>query len=178
MSELTTIARPYARAAFAVARETSRLQEWSDMLGLMVAVSQDADLRAFAENPRMTSEQVAELFTSVCEGRLDEQGENFVRLLAENHRLEMLPQIRDLYEALRADEGGKIEAQVISAREPDENQLSAIADALKKRLGMEVKLTVSLDPALLGGAIIKAGDLVIDGSLRGKLDRLSGVLTR
>jgi len=178
MSELTTIARPYARAAFSVARQSNRLQEWSDMLEYMSAVSQDADLQAFAVNPKMTTDQVAELVVGVCEGRVDEQGTNFIRLLAENRRLGLLPQISELYEQFRADESGQIEAQVISAREPDEHQLTAIGDALKKRLGKDVKLNVSIDPSLLGGAIIKAGDLVIDGSLRGKLERLSGVLTR
>ncbi|MEA3412684.1 MAG: F0F1 ATP synthase subunit delta [Pseudomonadota bacterium] len=178
MSELITVARPYARAAFSIAMDSRRLQEWSDMLEFMSVVSQDPDLQAVADNPKMTTDQVGELCVGICEDRVDEQGANFVRLLAENRRLGLLPEVRELYEQYRADEAGQIEAQVISAREPDENQLTAIGEALRKRLGMDVKLTVSIDPGLLGGAVIKAGDLVIDGSLRGKLERLSGALTR
>ena len=178
MAELTTAARPYARAAFEVARDHGRLDRWSEMLTFMAAVVRDPTMRALLDSPRLDSEQATALFMSVCEGYVDEQGENFVNLLAENRRLVLLPEIAAVYEHYRADAEGKIEAEVIAAHDIGPGQLAAIGTALKARLGRDVSLTTRIDPTLLGGAVIRAGDLVIDGSIRGKLNRLSVVLGR
>jgi len=176
MSELTTFARPYAGAAFELAREQKRFDRWSEMLTYMAAVAHDGGMRALLDSPRLSHEQRAEIFISVCEDRLDDEGRNFIKLLAENARLALLPEIAALYEFMRREAEGKIEAEVVSAQEISKTQTEAITRALKARLGREVHLTARTDESLLGGAIIRAGDLVIDGSIRGRLNKLSTAL--
>lgn len=176
MAELTTAARPYARAAFETAQAHGRLAEWSQMLAFMAALARDPTLHALLDSPRLSTTQAGDLFISVCRDNVDEQGQNFIRLLAENRRLVLLPEVAVLFEQYRADAEGKIEAEIISAQEVEEAQLAAITRALKARLGREVTLKWRSDPSLLGGAVIRAGDLVIDGSIRGRLNKLSRVL--
>jgi F-type H+-transporting ATPase subunit delta len=178
MAELTTIARPYASAAFELAKEQKQFDRWSEMLAFMAPVAHDGTMRAVLDSPRLTEEQAAELFISVCEERIDDQGRNFVMLLAKNGRLGLLPEITALFEFMRREAEGKIDAEVVSAQEISKAQIEAIAKALKARLGREVNLTTRTDENLLGGAVIHAGDLVIDGSIRGGLNRLSTALTR
>ncbi len=177
MSELVTLARPYASAVFELAKEQKDFDRWSKMLVFMAAVAHDGEMRRVLDSPRLSEEQAAEMFIAVCEERIDDDGRNFVRLLAENRRLQILPEITALYEFLRHEAEGKIDAEVVSAQEISDEQKKAIAKALKERLGREVNLTTRTDEALLGGAVIRAGDLVIDGSIRGRLNRLSLALT-
>jgi len=148
------------------------------MLGLMARVARDPRIRVLVDNPRLSSARAAELFVSVCGEGLDEQGINLVRLLGENRRLGILPDIAELYEQLRTEAEGKVKAEIISARELSEAQKKTLSEALRARLGRDVELDVKVDPSLLGGAIIRAGDLVIDGTIKNKLARLSTTLTR
>lgn len=178
MTERTTLARPYAEAVFRLASEHKALKPWSEMLRLAVAVMQDPQVAALAENPRVPRARFVEFFLDVCGKRLDKGGANFIRLLSENHRLPLLPEIAALYEALRAGAENRIEAEVISAYEVSETQLKAIAGALKRRLGRDIDLTTRIDTALVGGIVIRAGDLVIDGSVQGKLHALATHLNR
>lgn len=177
MSELTTAARPYARAAFDIANKHSEQQQWTDMLAFMAAVAYDPTMTALLDSPGLSQEQSAEMFISVCEDQLDQRAKNFVKLLAENDRIKLLPEIAALYEHYRAEAEGTIEAEVISASETSDVQLAKIAAALKTRLGKEVRITSKIDPSLIGGAIIRAGDMVIDGSVSGRLTKLSTTLT-
>ena len=177
MSELTTAARPYARAAFDIAKANGEQQKWTDMLGFMAAVAHDPTMTALLDSPRLSQNQAAEMFISVCEEKIDQRGKNFIKLLAENDRLKLLPEITALYEHYRAEAEGTIEAEVISASEVSESQLAKITASLKNRLGKEVRLTSKIDSSLIGGAIIRAGDLVIDGSVSGRLEKLSTALT-
>lgn len=177
MSELTTAARPYARAAFDVAKANGEQEKWTEMLTFMAAVVYDPTMRAVLDSPRLSQQQAADLFISVCEEQINERGKNFIKLLTENDRITLLPEIAALYQHYRADAEGTIDAEVISASKINKSQLSKIAAALKKRLGKEVRLTSRIDAALIGGAVIRAGDLVIDGSVRGRLDKLSTALT-
>jgi F-type H+-transporting ATPase subunit delta len=177
MSELITLARPYASAAFELAREQKNYDHWSEMLGFMAAVAHDRTMRVALDSPRLSESEAAEMFIAVCEERIDDDGRNFIRLLAENRRLILLPEITALYEFRRREAEGKIDAEVVSAKELDKTQIEAITQALKARLGREVHLTTRTDEDLLGGAVIRAGDLVIDGSIRGELNRLSTTLT-
>lgn len=178
MSELITVARPYARAAFELARSQDRFKHWSEMLSYMAAVARDPTLHALLDSPRLTTDQAAELFTSVCGEHIDEQGANLVRLLAQNRRLTALPQIAALFEQYRASAEGKIEVEVISAQELDTKHRDDIMAALRQRLGRDIDLSTRTDASLLGGAVIRAGDLVIDGSIRGRLNRLAVTLSR
>ena len=176
MSELITVARPYAQATFDLARETGALQGWSDSLAFAAAVAGDEAMAEAIENPNMTIEQRAELFIAVCADRLDDSGRNFIRLLAENDRLGALPQIAELFETLRAEEEGSIEASVVSAKPLNDAQQAEIIASLKKRFDRDVTLHCEVDESLLGGAIIRAGDTVIDGSMRGRLEQFTTAL--
>jgi len=172
MAEALTIARPYAQAAFRFASEQHMLKEWSDMLSLLAVVAEDSDMRGMIDSPHLTEKQLADLFIQVGGEQLNEKCANFVRVLAENRRLGLLPEIAMLYEVQRRAADGSIQAELVSTFPASEAQQAEIIVSLRKRLGRDVTLTCSTDASLLGGAIIRAGDLVIDGSVRGKLERL------
>ena len=178
MAEKSTIARPYARAIFDLASSQGRLAEWSDMLGFCACVAGDAEIQALIGNPRVGRERLADLILGICEGRLDQPARNMVQVLIENHRLGLLPEIHAQFEVYKAEAEKVIQAQVITAYELDKSQQQQIAAALKKRLGREVEIQCRVDASLLGGAIIRAGDLVIDGSVTGQLGRLTNVLAQ
>ncbi len=174
MAELTTIARPYARAAFETARAVDGgLAQWSEMLQLTAAIVSDPAMREVLASPSLDSDHKAGLMLEVCGDRLTSEGSNFVRLLAENNRLAVLPDVADVFEQLRAEAEATVEAELVSALQVSDEQREQIAAALSKRLGREVALKCTVDKSLLGGAIIRAGDLVIDGSARGKLAKLA-----
>jgi len=176
MAEFTTIARPYAQAAFKLAQQKQALPAWSEMLGLAAVVAADAGMRKLLDNPRITPAQLAELFIDVCGDRLNEDGRNLIRLLAERRRLVVLPEIFGLYEQFKNEAEGAIQAQLITAFPATDAQKQTIAAALKQRFGRDVQLEYVTDPTLMGGAVVRAGDLVIDGSVRGKLTRLGTAL--
>lgn len=176
MAEFTTIARPYAQAAFKLAQQNQALPAWSEMLGLAAVVAADAGMRKLLDNPRITPAQLAELFVDVCGERLNEAGRNLIRLLAERRRLAVLPEIFGLYEQFKNEAEGAIQAQLITAFPATDAQKQTIAAALKQRFGRDVQLEYITDPTLMGGAVVRAGDLVIDGSVRGKLARLGTAL--
>lgn len=178
MAEQTTIARPYAQAVFSLAQDQGELKAWSEMLALAAAVATDPQMAALIDSPRSSREQVVEVFLGVCGDRLTAEGQNMVRLLAENDRLEFLPEIAALYELERATAEGTINAEVTSAKPLTDAQKDAIAAALKRRFGRDVTLTCATDELIVGGAIIRAGDVVIDGSVTGKLEKLSHSLLR
>lgn len=173
-AELTTIARPYAEAVFARAQETDKLDLWSETLELLAAVAQDPRIVGLLSNPKFGRDRLEGLLIEIGGGHLSEEGENLARLLVRNKRVTLLPEIAALYERLKNESEGTIEVLVTSAyalRDPQKKQL---AETLKKRLGKEVDITVEKDPDLIGGLRIRAGDMVIDGSLKGKLRQLAG----
>jgi F-type H+-transporting ATPase subunit delta len=178
MAEKLTLARPYAQAAFDLARQHNDLKAWSDMLQLATAVVTDPAAEAVIGNPRVEDSKLADLVINICGDAMTQHGQNFIRLLVENDRLTLLPEILVLFERYRAEAESTIHAEVISAFDVSAEQEKKIAAALKKKLGREVSLTSRKDASLLGGAIIRAGDLVIDGSVTGQLDKLAGALSR
>jgi F-type H+-transporting ATPase subunit delta len=178
MSEFTTLARPYARAAFELAREKGRFDEWSDQLALLAAVVGDPEVGALLDSPRMTREQRVELLVHIGEGRLDDAGTNLLRLLAENDRLAVLPEIAAMYEQQRAASEGCVEAEIISAFALDQQEERELAEALKRRFGSDIRLECKTDDSLLGGVLVRVGDTVIDGSIRGRLQRMAATLSR
>lgn len=176
MAELITVARPYAQAVFQRAQETGRLAEWSAELQFAAAVAAEPRMADLIESNRLTKAQLSERFIGVGAEQLSDEGRNLVRLLAENRRLSLLPEIAAVYEILRAEAESTVEAHMVSAQPLDDAQRDRIAQALKARLGRNVTLSATVDESLIGGAIIRAGDLVIDGSVRGKLGRLATAL--
>ena len=173
MAELITVARPYAKAAFQFADENGALAEWSDMLAFAAAVSTDEAVSSFLNNPKITSVQKAEAFGDLCKDKLNAQGKNFVAMLAQNKRLAALPEIAVLFEALKSQKEQSVDVEITSAFALSDEQGKKLAAALKQKLGREVNVTTAEDKALLGGVIIRAGDMVIDGSVRGKLAKLA-----
>jgi F-type H+-transporting ATPase subunit delta len=176
MAEAITVARPYAQAAFKFAQEQHALKDWSEMLLLLAAMAEDPAMQELIDSPHLTETQLADLFIEIGGERLNDKCRNFLRVLAANRRLPLLPEITALFELQRQEAESTIQAELVSAYPASEEQQAKVIDSLRKRLGREVRLTCSTDSALLGGAIIRAGDLVIDGSVRGKLERLGTAL--
>jgi F-type H+-transporting ATPase subunit delta len=172
MSELTTVARPYAKAAFDYAVEKNAVENWNAMLFFAAEVAKNSEIKAFLTGSA-TPESAAELFSAVCGEQLDDNGKNFIKVLAENDRLLALPQVLELYTALRAEHEKEIEVDVTSATELSEAQQQSLIASLEKRFERKVKLHCSVDGDVVGGLVVKAGDTVIDGTIRSKLDRLA-----
>ena len=173
MSELITLARPYARAAFGIAQNDNDLENWSNMLTLAAAVAGNSSMGSVLNDPSVSAEQISQSFIDVCGDQLDPKGQNFVRLLAENKRMLLLPEVSALFEALKAEHERSVDVEITTAFEISEATADQLAQALKNRLQREIKLATSVDKALIGGAIIRAGDTVIDSSVRGKLSKLA-----
>jgi F-type H+-transporting ATPase subunit delta len=171
--ETTTIARPYAEAIFGRASESGKLEQWSDVLGLLAAIVQDERVAAAISNPKLESSQRIALVLDICGKHLDVEGQNLVRLLVRNGRLSVLPEIAKLYEGLKNESQGTLDVQVISAYEMTKDQEDKLAAALKKRLDRDIRVTSEIDSKLIGGVLIRAGDLVIDGSVQGRLQKLA-----
>lgn len=178
MAEKTTVARPYAQAVFDIAKGGKALPRWSEMLQLAATVAADVRVAALLGNPRVSREGLVKLFLTICGDRLTPEAQNLIRLLVENDRMDVLAEIAALYETYRAEAERTVEARVISAFPVDAAQQQQIAAMLKKRLGREVTLSCETDMSLLGGAVIRAGDLVIDGSVTGQLAKLKVALAR
>jgi F-type H+-transporting ATPase subunit delta len=177
VADRATIARPYARAAFAHAHEAKDFASWSKLLGSTAATVADERVARLLNHPLVTGEQLVALLVDVSKKAAGEAGRNFLRTLAENRRLGLLPEIAAQFEVLRAEVEGVIDVEVIAAREIAAPQQKKLTEALRRRLGREIRMQVRLDDSLIGGAIVRAGDLVIDGSLKGRLARLDSALT-
>ena len=176
MEDLSTIARPYAQAVLAQAEKEKKLGEWSDMLDFLSAAVRDPRLSGIIANPSIESARLSELLLQVADGRFSETGVNLVKVLVENRRVQALPQIAEQYEKARAELEGKRNVEVTSAYKLTAAQQKALAAAIAKRLGHEVELTAFVDKDLVGGVIIRAGDTVIDASMRGRLAQLGASL--
>ena len=173
MSQPLTLARPYARAAFALSREGGRSADWSKALAFAARVAADPQAQAVLGHPLLSSTDAVGLL--VIDGA-DEAFTRFLGLLAENRRLPLLPEIAGLFEELRAEADRVVKAKVTAATELPSAELESIKAALKKRFGREVEIETAVDASLIGGAVIDTGDVVIDGSLKGKLSRLQSAL--
>lgn len=176
MAELVTIARPYAEAVFRIAKDANAFAEWSRMLQMAVAVAQDPQMSALIASPNVSADDVARVFLGVCGDELNEQGKNFVKTLIENDRLTVLPQIAELYEALKRSHQNEVEAVITSALPLTDAQVQDLVSGLEKRFGHKVKATTQIDAALIGGARIAVGDVVIDGSVTGQLAKMATAL--
>ncbi len=173
MAENTTIARPYAEAVFKLAQEQGDLKGWSAKLQLLAAVVADAEMAAIIASPKVAKDQLNKLIIDICGDKLDAGGKNLVNLLVANGRISVAAEIAALYEVSRAEAEGSVEAEAISAMPLTEEQQKAITAALTRRLGRNVELVCKVDKSLLGGAIVRSGDLVIDGSAVSRLSQLA-----
>src|SRR5262245_55691032 len=175
MAERITTARPYAKALFALARKSNSLGATSTGLQRAATVVVDPQVHGLLGNPHVTAAQLADLVNGIA--GLDDNGKNFITLLAQNRRLGFLPEIAAVFEQMKAEVENAVDVEVVAASKLTPDQESRYAAALQKKLGRQVRLHTRVDGSLLGGAVLKAGDLVIDGSLKGRLDRLATELT-
>jgi F-type H+-transporting ATPase subunit delta len=176
VAEPSTIARPYAEAAFRLADAQGKLADWSAVLANLSAVAADERVRAAIGDPNLPAAKVAGLILSILAGKLSGEAENFVRVLAENGRLEVLAEIRSQYEALKNEREGVVEAEISTAFDMDPAQLADLVARLEKKTGRKVRARVSVDKSLIGGVKIALGDKVIDGSARAQLAALETAL--
>jgi F-type H+-transporting ATPase subunit delta len=175
MSEAITAARPYAQAAFDEAQKQGDLKGWSEVLQAGAAAVANAEVKVVIGSPRATDAQLEALMLGVTQAKVGSQG-NFIKLLVENQRLVLLPEIAERYEALRAEAEKSVDVVVASAFELSDAQKQKITDALKRRMGREIKLACEVDKGLLGGVVIRAGDKVIDGTARTRLGEMASAL--
>jgi len=185
MADNNTIARPYAQAIFDIANDSGDLGQWSESLDIAGQLLADSTLVEYIGNPEFNNEQRLEFLTGLFKqagakmlAGGDDKGTNFLKLLLENRRSAVLPEIAEHYEALKAKTENTVDAVVTSATQLSNSQVGDIAQALKKRLGCDVNIETEIDENLIGGAVIRAGDVVIDGSLRARLEGLATSLIK
>lgn len=176
MSDLTNVARPYAQAVFELARDNNDFAGWGDRLDLLAAIASDHTMVELLKNPAFTADQQIKLLLEVCGDKLDPNGINLVKLLVNNDRVNALPEIATVYAEKRAEAESVIEADMITATPIDDAQRQAFASALQSKLGRSVKLNFEVDEDLIGGAVIRAGDWVVDGSVKAQLEQLVGAV--
>ncbi len=176
MSELSTLARPYAEAVFRLAQGENDLAGWSQRLQSLALIVSNAQLATLIVDPAVAAERVADLIVEVAGDGLGEHGGNFVKLLAENDRLLLLPEIGVQFETLKANAEGTLEATITSAQELTQAQIDELVSGLRTKFKRAVNVQVAVDPELIGGAVIAIGDQVIDGSVKGRLQRMTFAL--
>jgi F-type H+-transporting ATPase subunit delta len=177
MAESTTLARPYANAAFEVAAADNTLAQWSQMLKTLAAVSSQAKIRELLKSPALTAQQQSYALLSICGDSVSGKGSNMVRLLADNRRLTLIPQISELFDTLKDAREKSIDVEVSTAYALSDAVVASLTAALEKRLDRTVKLHTTVNKQLIGGVVIRAGDTVIDNSVRGKLNKLAESLS-
>ncbi len=177
MAEYTIVARPYAKALFELARDGNSFEDWTRFLAVACAVLEDDGFLAYMHSPDAEPERLAAVILDICGEHAGELQSNFIRLLTANGRLNCLPTIGHEFETLRDEHENVADVEVTSAVPLSEEQKQEYAEAMKRRLGKDVRLNCEVDASLIGGAIIRSGDIVIDGSLRGRLNQLAGAVT-
>lgn len=176
MSELSTLARPYAEAVFRMAQDEKDLAGWSSRIANLAVIVSDAQVARLIADPAVPADRVAGLITEVAGADLGERGGNFVQVLAENDRLTLLPEISVQFETLKANAEGTLEATITSAQALTQVQIDELVAGLKAKFNRAVNVQVAVAPELIGGAVIAIGDQVIDGSVKGRLQRMSFAL--
>jgi F-type H+-transporting ATPase subunit delta len=178
MAELATIARPYAEAVFRLAKQGNALPAWSDALNLIATVYQDPQMQAVMANPKVTPADVERLMLAICGERIDGVARNLIQLLVHNRRLSVLAEIRELFEQLKLEDEGKLDAKISSAFPMEEAQRNQVVNLLSSRFKRKINATVTVDPDLIGGIKVEVGDKVWDASVRGRLQTMAATLTK
>lgn len=177
MAEISTIARPYAVAAYKLGKETKALSQWSDMLVLLAGLVKDEQLKAYIEDPKVNAQELEANMIKVAGNKLNEQGQNLIKILVEYGRLSILPAISDAFEELKAQEEGTLDAEIIAAEKLTAAQTKDIVARLEKKFGKKIEAKVSVDAEIIGGIKIIVGDTVIDASVQGQLQNLAYTLS-
>jgi F-type H+-transporting ATPase subunit delta len=173
MAEISTIARPYAVAAFKLAKEQKALAKWSEMLGFATAIVSDAQMKAFVQDPNVVSSDLEATFLKVCGDKLNTNGQNLIKTLVEYGRLSILPAVTSAFEELKAQDEGTLDAQIIAAAKPSATEIKDLVKKLEAKFGKKIEATVSVDEEIIGGIKIIVGDTVIDASVKGQLQNLA-----
>ncbi len=177
MAEISTIARPYAVAAYKLGREQKSLAKWSEMLGFASAVASDVQMQAFIQDPKVVSSELQNTFLKVCGDKLNEQGQNLIKVLVEYGRMSILPAITEAFEELKASDEGTLDAQIIAAAKPSAAEVKDLVTRLEAKFCKKIEANVSVDSELIGGIKIIVGDTVIDASVKNQLQNLAYTLT-
>ena len=175
MYEVITVARPYAKAAFDVAVEHKALDKWLEMLAFSTEVVKNETVQSLLQGS-LGTQKMGELFVQLCGDQLNEHGQNLIKVMAENGRLSALPAVLAEFVALKSELDKQLDASVCSASPLSDADITKIQASLEKRYGRTVKLNCSVDPSLMAGLVIKAGDEIIDATVRSKLNRLAEAL--
>jgi F-type H+-transporting ATPase subunit delta len=173
MSELATLARPYAAAVFKRAKETHATAKWSQSLAFMSAVLKNEDISVVIDNPKVSKQRLSALMLDICQEHVNQENESFLKLLVLNNRLGLLPSIAGLFEAYKAEDEGYVEVEVSTAYTLSKDAKQNVTTTLEKTLGKKIHMNVTVDKSLIGGILVRAGDRVIDGSIRGRLQQLA-----
>lgn len=173
MAEAITIARPYAEAIYKLAVAKQSLTEWSESLRYLAAIANNEHISFLNKNPSISVKKFSELLLDICKSKLNDQGRNLVILMVENGRLDVLPQVSELFEQLKAQHEGVLEANIISAFAMNNSQLKKLTESLEHKFKRKIEAKVSIDPELIGGVKIEIGDKILDTSIRGKLEAMA-----
>lgn len=176
MAEAITVARPYAEAVYKLSLKSKNLSQWSKVLKLAAGIAEEKQIKMLIGNPKVSAEQISQLFFDIGKSNFDNEARNFLTLLAENKRIMILPQISQLYEQLKAQYEGVLEAKIASAFEIDTKQLKKLIDDLEQKFNCKIEPKVSIDPELIGGIKVEIGDEIFDASVRGKLEAMTVAL--
>jgi F-type H+-transporting ATPase subunit delta len=173
MSELATLARPYAVAVFKRAKETDSAKTWSKNLAFLAAVLSDKSISGVIDDPKVGKSALSTLLLDICEGQLDQEGSNFLKLLIENNRLSLIAAIAEIFETYKAEDEGSIDVDVTTAFAFTKESKQSFNTTLEKAFGKKINMKIAVDSSLIGGVLVRAGDQVIDGSVRGQLQQLA-----
>ena len=176
MSELATLARPYAAAIFKRAKETQSTTKWSKSSAFMAAILKNQDISVVVDNPKVDKQRLSALILDICQGHVNEESENFLKLLVHNNRLSLVPTIAKLFEAYKAEDEGYMEVEVMTAYPLSKEAKQEFTATLEKNLGKKIHMNVAVDKSLIGGVLVRAGDKVIDGSIKGRLQHMQKAL--
>lgn len=177
MAEISTIARPYAVAAYKLGKEQKALAKWSEMLGFATAVANNAQMQAYIQDPKVVSSDLQAAFLKVCGEKLNENAQNLIKVLVEYGRLSILPAITSAFEELKAQDEGVLDAQIIAAAKISDKEVKDLVKRLETKFGKKITASVTVDPEIIGGIKIVVGDTVIDASVKSQLQNLAYALT-
>ena len=176
MAEISTIARPYAVAAYKLGKESKSLAKWSEMLGFATAIANDTQMYAYINDPKVVASDLQKTFLKVCGDKLNEHGQNLIKVLVEYNRMAILPAITEAFEALKAQDEGTLDAQIVAAAKPSDAEVKVLVKRLEAKFGKKIEANVTVDAELIGGFKIIVGDTVIDSSVKGQLQNLAYTL--